>query len=230
MQEDKVIEKYREIRRKYLTRRIRGNTVLGHIPGIVENLASKLEVNKVKAKELMQKLPFSRKSYESLRDCKVLEISFESGTHGSHILKSLLREASRIYLVSPFLNANDVEHLYDLACDYDYQHYQRIDRKIDFKIITNRRIKTNIAEIRVMDVHAKFLVTDKVALLGSMNFNEKGLKSSISHELVFITRDQAFIKDLTKRFLWWWELAEEIENLQKLAEVIPSALNDLLDD
>ena len=71
-----------------------------------------------------------------------------------------------------------------------------------------------------MDVQAKFLVTDKVVLLGSMNFNKKGLKSSISHELVFITRDKAFIRDLTERFLWW-ELAEEIENLQKLAKVMP---------
>ena len=124
MQEDKAIEKYKEIRRKYLARRIKGNTVLGHIPSIVENLTSKLWVNKIKAKEFMQKLPFSKKFYESLRDCRVLEISFESGTHGSHILKSFLREASRIYLVSPFLNANGVEHLYDLACN------------IDFKIIT----------------------------------------------------------------------------------------------
>lgn len=215
MQDDKIIKIYKKIRREYLIKKIRGNAISGHIPGVVEKLANELGIEKTKAKELIQKLPFKRKEYETLRDCKVLEVSFESGTHGSHILKPYFREADRIYLVSPFLNTNDVEHLYDLACDYDYQHYKRIDRKIDFKIITNRRIKTDIVEIRVMDVHAKFLVTDKIALLGSMNFNEKGLKSSISHELVFITRDQAFIEDLTERFLWWWELAEEIENLQK---------------
>jgi len=51
-------------------------------------------------------------------------------------------------------------------------------------------------------------------MLGSMNFNMRGLSSAISHEVLFITEDEKFVKDLTDRFLWWWDLAGEIEEIR----------------
>jgi len=218
---DRIKELYLNVRKKFLARcyldfgRFGVDHIVGRTSTIAEEvLGSSLPEDKSAVRKKLRELPFGVKNYSYLSDCQIVEISFESGVHGSNILSPYLRKANRIYLASPFLNARDIEHIYDLA--KGLVNERPIPDDFEFKVITNKSVNSSVAEVRVLDIHAKFLVTDSVAILGSMNFNSAGLKRAISHELLFITKDRRFIRDLTERFLWWWDLAGEIDQIKSM--------------
>ena len=111
---------YLKIRRRFLEEKVEfkdskivfPSNIAGRSREIAETLVKKLlgirpsSVDTVKniVRRRLSELPFGVKRYNWLKKCRVVEISFESGVHGSHILSPYLKRASYIYIASPFMD------------------------------------------------------------------------------------------------------------------------------
>lgn len=212
-----IKEKYKEIRKEYLVRWFaRGKLKadcrvdVGVTPAILVKLMNELKC--YNRKKLVNELPNRLKSYNFIRKVKFAEISWDSGISGYTLVGRYLQNAKIVYIASPFIKINDLKYI-----------AEKIGNKVeDFRIITNyckdnkdlkKEAEKYNCKVKYLDIHAKIMITDKVCILGSMNFNEYGFQRCYSIEIVMIIEDKDFIKDRIDQFLWWWDLASDIEKI-----------------
>jgi len=226
----KLEELYKKLRSEFIKERvvdlgkIKADHFYSRIDILAEQVYGKLaKLNKDKYERTIRDkidFPFKPREYNFVKNVRIVEISWESGVSAAHVLKKYFNKTTRLYIASPFIYPEDIKYL------YDFINNNKNISKLDFRIITNCNRKwfenekwfelvdlafTYSIKIRFLDIHAKLMVTDQACVLGSMNFNWYGFRRSVSHELILIIEDRTFVQDMVKHFLWWWDLAGDIE-------------------
>ena len=219
----KLEELYKKLRYKFIKERVvdLGKIKADHFYSRIDILAEQVygnlaKLNKDRYERIIRDkidFPFKPREYSFVKNVKIVEISWESGVSAAHVLKKYFNQTTKLYIASPYIYPRDVEY-------FSYLIYNNRNNKFDFRIITNYNEKSkelvNAAtkyniKVKFLDIHAKLMVTDQACVLGSMNFNTYGFRRSVTHELILIIEDKTFVQDMIKHYLWWWELATDIE-------------------
>jgi phosphatidylserine/phosphatidylglycerophosphate/cardiolipin synthase-like enzyme len=197
--ERRFLELYRKIRKERLTRPRKD------LAGWVYEVCRELNLKKDEARGLRDNLiPAGTKRYKGLT---VFECSQESGICPIYMLSGI-KNLTFFYLCSPFLKQRDIQN---------WRYFARMRSKgaLDFKVLTDGGDFWD-PDVRFLKVHAKFIVTDNLAMISSSNLDSLGMSVTrkdrygywASKEIGVVIRIPEVIEDLKERFLWWWEEAE----------------------
>jgi len=228
----KLEELYKELRYEFIKERVTrpGKVEADYFNSRIDKLAEQIyrdltKLNKDKYEKIIKSkidFPFKPREYNLLKHVKIVEISWESGVSAIHVLRKYFNQTTKLYIASPFVDPGDIEYfnylIHDNRNGLDFRIITNYDKKS--KELVNIATKYNI-KVKFLDIHAKLMVSDQACILGSMNFNKYGFSRSITHELILIIQDKAFVQDMIKHFLWWWDLANDIEKALKCRRASP---------